>query len=637
MEEKVIKIVGDTSDADKKIANLGKNLKEVDKTAENISEKTAKGVDEIGKSSQKSTKGVGFLTNGFKRLGTAIKLTGIGLVVSLVTALGVAFSKNQRFIDAFNTITETASIILSKVASAFVNVYDSVSSNIENFDALGKVLNGLLTISVTPLKLAFYGIKIAIQQGQLAWEQSFFGGKDKEKIKELTIGILETKNAIFDTGKDAVNAGKDIYNNFSEAITETADIAKKTQEELGKISIKNAYETARANVEIRNTAQLAVAEQGRLVEIFDRQAEKQRQIRDEERNSIAERIEANNNLGKILEEQEKAMLRQASAQIASAQADINKNNTIENQVALIDALANKESVLAQVEGFRSEQLVNDLALKREQIELDQTISDAEKERRLAQLEFEASQELTEQGKLDKQRERLNLENEIILEDLERKRELYKEGTLSRVEAEQEYLTKKQEIDNEITNNERLFSEQRIKDAQVEADAKEEIQNASLDVAQSGVSLLKNLFEKNKGLQKASIVAESAIGIAKIVTNTQAANAAARLKYALIPGGQALSAAEISLNKISAGIGIASNLAATGKALSALGGGSANGGSNQTDSGQQAPSFNLVQGTGSNQIANTISQEQKPIQAYVIGSNVNSQAELDRQRTANSTI
>ena len=45
------------------------------------------------------------------------------------------------------------------------------------------------------------------------------------------------------------------------------------------------------------------------------------------------------------------MLKQADLQVAAAQNELNKNNTIEAQVALIDALANKEGVLAQVQGF----------------------------------------------------------------------------------------------------------------------------------------------------------------------------------------------------------------------------------------------------------------------------------------------
>ena len=150
-----------------------------------------------------------------------------------------------------------------------------------------------------------------------------------------------------------------------------------------------------------------------------------------------------------------------------------------------------------------------------------------------------------------------------------------------------------------------------------------------------------MFEKNKALQKAAVLAESAIGISKIIINTQAANSAARLKYALLPGGAALAAAEITLNKIGAGIGIAANVAATAKALGALGGGGASGGASvggSTGGGTQAPApqFNVVGNSGVNQIAQTLGQQQ-PVQAYVVANNVTTAQSLDRNIVANASL
>ena len=614
--EKVVKIVGDTSDADKKVNKLTDDVEKLGKETEKTNNTTQKGLENTTKSTKKATKSVKVLSGTFRLLGNAIKAAGIGLVISIVAGLTTAFSKNQRVVNAVSTSFETASIVFSEVAAALFNVYDSVSKSSENFNALGKVLKGLLTIAITPLKIGFFGIKLAIQQGQLAWEQSFFGGKDKKKIAELQIGILETKNAIIETGKEAFKSGKDIVNNFGEAIEETSNIAKKTVEEVSKISVKSAFETAKANVQIRNTAKLAVAQQQLLVEKYDILAEKQRQIRDEERNSIDERIIANNKLGKVLEMQEKAMLRTADAQIISAQIELKKNNNIENQVALTEALANKQGVLAQIEGFRSEQLVNDLALKREQIELDNTIADSEKERRLKQLEFEASQEENSLIRLDKQRERLELENEIIQQDLERKRELFKEGTLARVEAEQEYLNKKQDIDNAILENERKKSDEETKLAQDVAKAKENIANR-------GLALIIELAGRGSKIGKAIAVAQtirSGIeGVQNAYSTAQKSPITALFPaYPAIQAGLAGAFSALQVKKILATSDI---------------GGSASGGNQQPS----APSFNLVQGTGSNQVAETISQDNKPIEAFVVGSNVTSQQELDRQRTANSSI
>lgn len=195
----------------------------------------------------------------------------------------------------------------------------------------------------------------------------------------------------------------------------------------------------------------------------------------------------------------------------------------------------------------------------------------------------------------------------------------------------------------VTDALMLEDDKRIKSEQKAADARKAIQMATFETAASGLSVLSKLFEKNKALQKASLLAESAIGIAKIIISTQAANAAARLKYSLLPGGAALAAAEITLNKINAGIGIAANLVGTAKGLQALGGGSASGasvgggGSSAPDPlASAAPSFNVVGTSGQNQIAQSLGN-QAPVKAYVVSGDVTSAQSLDRNIVKTATL
>ena len=190
-------------------------------------------------------------------------------------------------------------------------------------------------------------------------------------------------------------------------------------------------------------------------------------------------------------------------------------------------------------------------------------------------------------------------------------------------------------------------EQADKDIEIEkqvADAKKTIQEGTFNNISAGIGLLKGLFEKNKGLQKALLIAESAAGIAKIIINTRAANAAAKLKYALLPGGVALAAAEATMNNVSAGIGIASTIAATAKGLSAFGGGGApsSGGAGGSEGGggatPTAPAFNVVGASATNQIAQTIAnQQQQPIKAYVVSNDVTTAQSLDRNIIQSASI
>ena len=184
--------------------------------------------------------------------------------------------------------------------------------------------------------------------------------------------------------------------------------------------------------------------------------------------------------------------------------------------------------------------------------------------------------------------------------------------------------------------EKATSEKSIQIAKAEAEQKAVIQQENLDIASKGIGLIKGLFEKQKGVQKAAVIAESAIGIAKMIISNKLANIGALATPQAIATSGAAAAPVIAMNNISTGIGIAANIAATAKALSALGGGSAPSGSvgGGGSPNMSAPQFNVVGQSGVNQLA---SLNQQPIQAYVVSGQVTSQQALDRNRLANATL
>jgi len=416
---------------------------------------------------------------------------------------------------------------------------------------------------------------------------------------------------------------------IGDAANAVADYASKT------------ISASEANIKLQNSAAIAAAQQAKLVEQYDRQAETLRQTRDNDLLSIKERTEANDKLKVVLEKQEAAMLKAANLQKDAAAATYNLNKTTENRVALINAEANVEGVLAQIKGLKSEQLANENSLTKESNDLLQSQIDTKNELNIKSKQFDADQELSELKKLEKQKQVIALQQEIDLAELERKRKLYKDGTQARVDAENEFLIKKKDTDNALITNKAETSKAEIAQDQAVADAKKAIQESAFNNISSGIGLLKGLFEKNKGLQKALLIAESAAGIAKIIINTKASNAAARLKYALLPGGVALATAEAAMNNVSAGIGIASTIAATAKGLAAFGGGGSPGGSAVGGEGGgsagAAPQFNVVGNTGANQLAQTLNQEQPPIKTYVVAGDVTTGQSLDRNIITNASL
>ena len=334
----------------------------------------AKDTDKLATASGKAEKGVGKIGKAFKGMGTAMKAAGIGLVVALFVTLKEALERNQKVMNAVNTVMTTVSTTFNQVADVLVDVYNWVTKSSDRFDGLTKVISGLMTIALTPLKLAFYSIKLGVEGAMLAWEDSFLGGGDEGKIAALRVSMAETANDIKEVGLAAIDAGKDIGNNIGDAIGEIGAIGEMAIDGISKISIKSNYELAKATTAAQNSSKLAEAQIQGLIEKNDLLSETQRQIRDDETKTFAERIAANKELGDILDKQEEEMLKLADTRVASAklELDANKDN-IELQVAYQQTLNDRAGVEAQVAGFRSEQLTNEVSLNKELLESQKEI------------------------------------------------------------------------------------------------------------------------------------------------------------------------------------------------------------------------------------------------------------------------
>ena len=165
-------------------------------------------------------------------------------------------------------------------------------------------------------------------------------------IRDRFGGVL---NDIKEAGKEMVDAVTGVDNSFDKIV----EIAPKLAKGISDYT-KSTYDSAKAQTEANKAAELAVARNRVILEQKDREAELLRQIRDDDLRTIDERIEANNKLGEVLKEQEKLMLANADALILAAELQLKKNNNDANQIALLEAKAEKEAVLAQITGFRSE-------------------------------------------------------------------------------------------------------------------------------------------------------------------------------------------------------------------------------------------------------------------------------------------
>jgi len=334
-----------------------------------------KGID---KDAGKATQGVGGVTKSFKGLSVAMKAAGIGIVIAAFAKLTEIFQKNQKVTDAFNIAFESLSI-------AFNDFVNFILNN------TGGVVDFFKAIFENP-KQSLIDFADAFKRNIQERFESYLDtlGFLASAVKKVFSG--DFKGALEDVksaGKESIDVLTGVNNTFDKA---TEVVAK-----VSKAVVNYATETfnaAKANVELNIAAEKGLALNRLVLEQFDRQAELQRQIRDDESKTIEERIAANERLGELLAEQEKLMLANADASVKAAQAQFNKLENDENEILLLEAKAERESVLAQITGLRSEQLINTNALERERVDilqenLDKEAELAEEKKLLADAEVQA--------------------------------------------------------------------------------------------------------------------------------------------------------------------------------------------------------------------------------------------------------
>ena len=98
---------------------------------------------------------------------------------------------------------------------------------------------------------------------------------------------------------------------------------------------------------------------------------------------------------------------------------------------------------------------------------------------------------------------------------------------------------------------------------------------------------------------------------------------------------------VAINTIKGALQIGATLASSAKSIQAIKSGSTNvGGSGAPDSGggggQSAPAFNVVGNSDASRLGQTIN-ERRPIRAFVVGNDVTTQQEMDRNTRRTATI
>ena len=607
--EKTIELNVDSKGAQTDIDKLADAVKGLDKTFETFSKETKTGLEDIGETSKKSVKGIRSIGKAFKTIAA-----GAGIFFLLNKAFEVfkeLGQKNQKVVDALATVMEVLSI-------AFNDLFSFITDN------SGGIIDTFKAIFEDPAE-AIKGLGKSIYDGVVVRFEQLVEvlGLAGKAIGQLVKGEF---SAAFDTIKEAGKQTVDVFTGVDDSFESVAETVSNYA--------KETLEAAKNNVELANNAQLAAAQQSLLVEKYDRQAEQLRQIRDEERNSITDRKKANDDLLEVLESQEKAMLLTADAQLASAQADAAKNNSIENQVAVTEALANRLGVLAQVEGLRSEQKANDLALDRELIELTNSKLESESNLSIERQRFNAEQIDDELNKLEALKEIDLLYAEKEASRLQLIIENTNAETQARVDAQialDEFMETSRQTN--FTNQKAIDDEQAERDQQAadqEIELNKKVKDSKVGMAQQTLGLIGAIAGKGSKIAKGVAIAQATISGIQATQNAYTTAALSPITtvfpaYPFVQAGLAAGFAALNIASIKS----TSSTGGGGVSAPSGGGGAA---------APKPPSFNIVGASDTNQLADAVAgQEKQPTQAYVVANDVTSAQSLQNNIVEGSTI
>lgn len=622
-KEVAFKIVVDTSEVGEGVEKSVKSVEELGAATKKTSDQMKSGF----KAAEQGTKGLGSSIGGImKSLGL------IAVAMEVFNFIKELLMKNQKVADTLAIAFKAIEVLFNQLFKAVEPLGDVLMDAFENpQQALKDLWETIKNLWLNRIK----GIAVAAE------------------------GVGKVIKAAFELDWDGVKEGMIQYGQALVQVTTGLDIEQQDAFVNGIVEAgTEAINTASKIQELTKDVKLAEAQQRLLMLQYQREAEIQRQIRDDVSLTIAQRQEANVKLGLILDKQseEELGLFNKKKELAELELSINKDS-IDNQVAVINAEAEIADVRERITSQRSEQLVNTNSLIRENTELikaQQAAIEAE-----AQAEADAAYAIAEakiaaenlleaylaerQSMSAEEMMQKEIDDAIAIEAVKRQAaNVAASAQMADIETfaeiEQAFLDESFRIENEIRAK---WGEEQIKLEQDIADKTEAIRQADIkkqkDATKAKIDAdkleketrIKLAFDLANGISsivsglagqsKAAVAIQKTIAIAQIAVDTarslsSAITAATAAAAATGPGAVVATPVFIATQ-------IATVLAAVGQAIgvlnSAPGGGSASVPNvNVSATSAAPPSFNPVT-TNTTDLGNTNQAELAPIQAFVV--------------------
>ena len=626
MKDVKIRISADTENAKKGIDSVAKSTKNLKGSTNELTDSLDKMTGGAVTGLKKFATGLKAIAGGFRTIGGAIAASGIGLIVLTIAALTAAFKGSEEGQNKFAKIMGVIGAVTGNLVDLLADLGDKIISVFENPKQAVKDFANLIKTNITN---RFDGLMELIPALGTALTQLFSGEFSAaaetagNAVAKVTLGVDDLSGkikAVTDATKDFIKQNVKEGNAAAKVADQRAKADKiergllvrraKAEREIAELRLK-AKDLNNVSAEERQAALLKVLEIQDGLAVSEVEIAQLRSDAQTAENTFARSIKEN-----LLEEE-----RLKAAVIAVETKRIDQKRTIQRELTAAENELNakvKAEATAKTAKQKEEDKKEEEAAKAK-IALKKKIA-----------EFSAVSE-EEQRELEKDKLRTNFE-ELLLqlgEDEEAKLELTKS-----------YLEKQKELKDKFADEDaakvKADGQKEIDELKAVEDAKAGVRDAALGTISNGLGLLRQLGEDNKALQATALIGESAVGIAEMVINKSKADLVAA-PIAANPATATLGATILAMNKVNLGIGIASNVAATAKGLSALGKGGAPSGGGEGQGGAQAPSFNLVEGTDdSSAVQRSIEgRSNTPIKAFVTSGDITRAQQLDRQAEVNS--
>lgn len=574
-----VELQAKTDKAIAEIEDLKKEIQKLNKEVEKGNKQTEDGLKGVESASKDTAKGI-------KGIGNALKAAGIGLAIAAFAQLKEIFQQNQKAADFFNTSFEVVSIAFNDFVNFLVNNLSAVTGFFQSvFNDPLQSIKDLGTAIKNNIIERFNSMLDTVGLAGKAVKQFFEGD---------FAGAAESAKAASKEFVDVLTGVDGTVDKVSEGVTKVANATSNY--------VKETVNAASANVELEKNARLAEAANQGLIEKYDRQAEQLRQTRDDESKSFEERIKANEELGKLLDKQEKEMKANADARVKQAAAELAKNkDNVDLQIAYQEALNEQAAIEAQITGFRSEQQTNANSLLREQKDLQN--------------------ELALIGKSEREIERIELQ-----QDYEAKKAIIEREITDEAEKKERLLALQTDYNDKLDKLNEKASDDEIKWAEMTQDQK-------LAYAQQGLAGLAQNLGKETAAGKAAAVASALISTYQGAQDSYASLA----KIPVVGPALGFAAAAAA---VAAGMANVKAITSTKTPQTAGmgGGGSAPSVARPSAPTSAPPAFNIVGAGGTSQLAEAIGgQAQQPVKAYVVSNDVSTAQELDRNIVQGASI